>query len=264
MVAFHQSINSIHKNYNSHFYNLQEFGLHFHKNIEVIYVVNGKVECKINDKDYVLTENEYGLCLPYEVHSYKPQKDTNYWVCVFSNDYVREFSKYINGKSSEGFNFRLKKNVNDFIKNEFIYANTPSIYIIKSCLYAICDGYTSAVKLSDKNENKFYIVSCITDYIEKNYMKNISLSDIALLLGYDYHYVSRLFNAVFRMSFKDYLNIYRLDAALAMLDETSKKILDIAYESGFQSVRNFNDCFKKHFKITPVEFRSNNTNNRKL
>lgn len=264
MVAFHQGLNSVNKNYNSFFYVQQAFEPHFHKNIEIIYVVNGSVDCTINGRNYTLSKDEYGLCLPYEVHSYKPKAHTKYWVCVFSSDYVRAFSKYINDKCSCGFNFQLKKVTNDFIKSEFIYTNTTSVYIIKSCLYAICDEYVRTVKISPKKGSKlFHLRSCITDYIEKNYMRNISLNDIALLLGYDYNYVSRLFNTVFKMPFKNYLNIYRLDSALAMLDETDMKILDIAYKSGFQSLRNFNSCFKKHFGITPVEFRASNVDNRK-
>ena len=57
------------------------------------------------------------------------------------------------------------------------------------------------------------------------------------------------------MSFTDLLNSYRLDAALLLLTETDKDITDIALESGFQSVRNFNDYFKLKIGETPSKYR---------
>ena len=57
------------------------------------------------------------------------------------------------------------------------------------------------------------------------------------------------------MTFNELLNMYRIETAIQLLDESDKKIVDVAYESGFQSVRTFNDCFKKHLGISPSEYR---------
>lgn len=57
------------------------------------------------------------------------------------------------------------------------------------------------------------------------------------------------------MSFTDFLNLYRIETALRLLDETDKKITDIALESGFQSVRNFNEAFRKKIGISPSEYK---------
>lgn len=64
------------------------------------------------------------------------------------------------------------------------------------------------------------------------------------------------------MSFTNFLNIYRLETAIRLLEETDKKITDIALESGFQSVRSFNNSFNLKFGISPREYKRNNfTNN---
>ena len=76
-------------------------------------------------------------------------------------------------------------------------------------------------------------------------------------MGYDYHYVSRYFHTVFKMSFSEFLTLYRLETAVTLMEQSDKKMVDVAMESGFQSVRSFNDCFKSHFKITPSEYRKN-------
>lgn len=74
-------------------------------------------------------------------------------------------------------------------------------------------------------------------------------------LGYNYYYLSKCFHKIFSMSFTDFLNSYRLDAALSMLTETDKDITDIALESGFQSIRSFNEFFKKNIGTTPAKYR---------
>ena len=58
------------------------------------------------------------------------------------------------------------------------------------------------------------------------------------------------------MNFTDYINVYRFNAACAMLTETDMSMTDIAYESGFQSIRSFNSIFKKLSGVTPREYRS--------
>ena len=129
--------------------------------------------------------------------------------------------------------------------------------LIKSALYSACDEYLKNNTLTDKNKKITENIAVITEYIEKNHTKDIKLSDIGRLLGYDYHYVSRYFHTVFNMSFSEFLTLYRLETATVLLEQSDKKLVDIAMESGFQSIRSFNDCFKSHFKITPSEYRKN-------
>ena len=57
------------------------------------------------------------------------------------------------------------------------------------------------------------------------------------------------------MSFSDLLSLYRLEAAAALLDETDKKITEIAFESGFQSIRSFNNSFRAQFGMSPSEYK---------
>jgi AraC-like DNA-binding protein len=62
------------------------------------------------------------------------------------------------------------------------------------------------------------------------------------------------------MSFTNFVNLYRLEAALELLENSNASILDIALSSGFQSVRNFNDFFRKNLNITPSQYRKASRN----
>lgn len=254
-MLFHQPHNSMgNYNYNARFYKNEIWQHHFHKNLELIYVLSGQVDCEVNNKRYTLSKGDFGLCLPYDVHAYKPSENTEYYVLVFSADYVRLFEKQIKGKSADGFVFSPSEEVEKFLNSRLIFNKNPSVLCLKSCLYAVCDEFLKKVSLSENKDRRQSIIA-ITDYLSNNHTRNISLRDIAELLGYDYHYVSRYFHTVFDMSFAELLGAYRLETAIKLIDETDKKIADIAYESGFGSVRSFNYTFKKHFGISPNEYR---------
>jgi transcriptional regulator GlxA family with amidase domain len=63
------------------------------------------------------------------------------------------------------------------------------------------------------------------------------------------------FNKAFAVSFTDFLNDFRLDTALRLLDQTDMDIAQVAMESGFQSLRSFNSIFKTRIGKTPTSYR---------
>jgi len=255
-MIFHQPFNSLSNySFNTAFYTNEIWEHHFHKNMEVIYVLEGSVNCTINGKDYILNKNDFGLCLPYDIHQYIPKGNGRYWVLVFSEDFVSYFTRQTKDKTAEGFSFNLKKPVMDYVTSQLINNEKPSIYSLKSCLYSICEAYLDSVNLVSREKKEFETISPIIDYISENYKHSLTLDDITKKFGYDYHYMSRLFKRMFNMGFTDFLNIYRLESALNLLENSKKDITTIAYESGFQSVRTFNCFFKKKMNISPSQYR---------
>jgi len=254
-MLFHQPLNSRGSyNYNASIYTEEEFSFHFHKNPELIYVLRGNVRCTVSSRTETLQPGDFCLCLPYEVHSIGVDDDAVYWVGVFSDDHVRTFAREIDGKEPDGVAFRCDPATEYFLRENLITEQTPPLYLRKACLYAACDAFCAHMTLTEKNGQQHRAIVAITDFIAENHTKNIGLGDIAHLMGYDYHYVSRYFHRTFNMSFKEFLNLYRLETAVSLLEETDKKVTEVALESGFQSVRSFNSCFKTRYGQTPSEY----------
>lgn len=255
-MFFHQAHNSLSNyNFNSFVYTAEKWDYHFHRNLELIYVINGAVNCTINNEPYRLTTGDFGLCLPYDIHSYTPESNTSYWVLVFSEDYIRFLSKQISGKKGEGFKFQCDSSIEDFLKAKLIGCSFPTTLTLKACLYAVLEEYLNSVKLIEKSTKEARIVSVISDYVTKYHTQKLTLSDLAKELGYDYNYMSRYFHNTFNMTFSDFVNIYRLETATKLLEETDESITSIAFKSGFQSVRTFNSFFAKNTNTTPSEYR---------
>jgi len=255
-MIFHQPGNSLTDyNFNINFYNNTVWENHFHKNLELIYVLKGELCCTLNSVNYKVSTGEFALCLPYDIHSLTPNGLCEYWILIFSSDFVHSFSKEILGKVGNGCAFKAAKPIEDFVKSQLIYNNAPSKYTLKSCLYAICEEYLKNIKLINKDRKQAEVIALIADYVLEKHKEKISLLDIATTLGYDYNYMSRYFKNVFNMSFTDFVNLYRLETAIELLENTDESILDIALKSGFQSLRTFNDFFKKNTNLSPSQYR---------
>jgi AraC-like DNA-binding protein len=85
-----------------------------------------------------------------------------------------------------------------------------------------------------------------------------SLTDLAALLHCSERHFSRLFREQFGASLRSRQIELRLERARQLLANSNAKIINVAYESGYRHVGLFNTMFKKHFGLTPSEWRRQN------
>lgn len=95
-------------------------------------------------------------------------------------------------------------------------------------------------------------------------LEDLSITDLAAKLGIGERWLRELFQQQVGASPQSILMSKKLDTALSLLDKSSLSITDIAFSSGFQSVRRFNDAFKIRFQKTPSAFRREPLSEEKL
>lgn len=91
---------------------------------------------------------------------------------------------------------------------------------------------------------------------EKLYRNNdINLDMVAEKLNTTRHNASQLINEHFNMSFREFVNSYRIQEAKELLKEENElNIIDVAYEVGYNNKVSFNKAFKKDTQLTPSEY----------
>ena len=256
MRIFHQIHNSQgNHSFNVYIYNNVNYAHHFHKNYEIIYVLEGEAFCSVGDKQRTLREGDFALCLSNEIHSIRSLGDSKIWIGVFSEDFVHEFKKRLGNRTGEDFVFRCSDATREFLLQNLIREDQEDILMIKSCLYALCSEYLAKIQLVERDSKRGMLMADIVAYIEENYKKPLTLGELSAHLGYDYCYLSKAFKKLFSMSFNDYVNAFRIDLALDLLTKTAMPITEIAFESGFQSIRSFNYVFKNQTGRSPADFR---------
>ncbi len=93
------------------------------------------------------------------------------------------------------------------------------------------------------------------EYIERNYPQQITLKDISQAVGFSEYYFSRLFKEYTGQSFLSYLNTYRVKQAAKLLKSTERPVLEIALDTGFNSLTTFNRIFRKIKGCSPSYYR---------
>lgn len=91
-------------------------------------------------------------------------------------------------------------------------------------------------------------------YIENNYSRQLSVSEIAASQGVSESTLYHLFQKELATTPIKYYNKFRLEQAIASLGE-NLSIEDIAYRHGFESYGYFRELFKAHTGITPAQYR---------
>ena len=247
-------------------------GLHFHEEIEILFVTSGEIIVGIDKEVHIIKEQQCVLILPGKVHSVSTENfstinvvktyampitdehDFNSIVldcCTFSDEIIATcmeniYREYI--AKEKGYHLAIEKDILEVI-----------LYIIRNNAINI----TPADKRYKTLEDSMFLWN-VYDYVQRNYMNNILLSDIAKLCGYSKCYFSRKFKALTDWNFWDYLLKFRINKAKELIIMSNSKYTDIAAHCGFSEIRSFNRSFKKMTGLNPSEYRKNSNDNIRL
>ena len=127
----------------------------------------------------------------------------------------------------EELSFWILKVLDKFTENVFNFADVKNIDVIKKAL----------------------------NFVNQNYMKDITLDSAANAVNLNSSYFSTLFKKQTGIGFSDYLNKVRIQESKHLLQSTDYSILEIALEVGFEDQSYYSKVFKKITGMKPKEYR---------
>ncbi|HJC75748.1 MAG TPA: PocR ligand-binding domain-containing protein [Candidatus Mediterraneibacter faecavium] len=92
-------------------------------------------------------------------------------------------------------------------------------------------------------------------YISEHFSNPLTLEEVAAYVHLHPSYFSTLFKSSTGSSFKEYLNMVRIEESKRLLSNTDYSIIDIAVAVGFEDQSYFSKVFKKYTGLTPKQFR---------
>lgn len=227
------------------------------------YVVRGKGEFFVNDVLYALGRGALFLLPKQRYHYYKSDEVdpySYYWAC-FNGDGFERFLSAIGLTEDNPVIFLGENNdvEKSFVrltelapeKNKFASLETLSVcYRLLGAISAALPApreETSPVRNSS--------VKAVTDYIAENYMRPISLDDLARVAHVDRCYLVTLFKRhTGGVSPIRYLIRYRVSVACKLLGE-DLSVTEIGARCGFSDPTNFFVRFKQVTGLTPSAYR---------
>ena len=136
--------------------------------------------------------------------------------------------------------------VNKNDKNPFAKSVFSAFY------YALMEKFpeTKSSENSNKERKEFYK---IIEFINDNITSDITTMSISKSLYIDRGKLSKIFSKYSGMPLNDYINKLRVSKANELFEKGSS-VTEAALESGFQSVRTFNNVYKELMGITPSQY----------
>lgn len=120
-----------------------------------------------------------------------------------------------------------------------------------------CDHESKAksriVGLQNGSLNKVEKMACL---IAQRYLEPLTGDIIGKAVGIHPNYAMNLFKKTFGTTLVDYITHHRISHAQRLLVTTDMKILDVAMESGFNTLSRFNEAFRRACGCSPKAYRN--------
>ncbi|MCD1261174.1 response regulator [Paenibacillus athensensis] len=107
----------------------------------------------------------------------------------------------------------------------------------------------------EEQDSRTSIIKQVQDYIQAN-LDTATLHTISAHVFLNPSYLSKIYKTETGEGIGDYMFRMRMDKGAEWLTQTNEKIYDIAARLGYQKPSYFIQIFKKHFGVTPQEYRN--------
>lgn len=262
------------------------FYVHWHQEFEFLVLTEGKVLFTIEDREYVMNPGDIvfinsnylhmaknicgGVCSFYAI-------DFSYHVLnedihsIFSKKFIRPIlnDKYVFPEFmpvSEDEDKCWQKDIRNYLHEIgecTEHELEPFELMIRSRILAIWDildkNCVRAQKDNDIESRYSERLEPVISYIKENYAYEITLGELAAILPMSEGQFSRVFKQTMKLSPIQYLMRYRILQSCKLLQDTEKKIGEIANLSGFNNISYFNRVFLNTIGCTPKEYRENSS-----
>lgn len=254
--------------------NIKEYPIHYHQDIEIVFVLKGEILLKNGSCTYRLHSGDVFTNSGREVHAmYSNGKENAVAILKISNRFFTHFfpelskSCYRTYEDREGdrhldclrkmllniFFESLKKDINykqtciDQVMNLIKYLNQ----------YFNLFSFQKAMAVTFATDNPVMIerMSRIINYLYENHARRITLKELADMEHLSTFYLSHMIKESTGMNFREFLCFARIEWSEIDLLGTNKKISAIARDVGFSTTSYYEKYFLKYFHHTPSEHR---------
>jgi AraC-like DNA-binding protein/mannose-6-phosphate isomerase-like protein (cupin superfamily) len=256
----------------SYLVGLRSTKFHWHREIEMILVIDGPVILHTENEQCLLKTDDICFVNSNEAHCLQKTGIINsVLVLQIAHDFcksyypelkqtkflTRHIKKDAENNELHGYIYKYIKDIVYLIHKkeigyQFSMMSTMNMIFNKLLVYSDFEEVSEEKRVKEARNMKR--LNRIIATIQENYIHKISLIDLAEKENLDMYYLSHFIKKYLGMSFQQYLNKLRLAKAVELLMNTNSSNIEICLESGFSDYRYLCKAFTKEYGCTPAQF----------
>lgn len=256
--------------------------LHWHNEIEFIYLAKGTAIYRLEGAEYAVGEGEAVIVHPGEHHSAFNDhgRETCYYSIVFKQSWLSSLQP---DRIQDQFLGPIQQG--DIRLPAYLSYSDPAHHEILGYLQRIIRTYERrmpAYEMSIKGLMLQLVAACyqqgltkknvegtthtghklqvqikiVLNYMEEHCHEKLDLDTLASVVSLSRSHFCTFFKTQTGMRPMEYLNYIRVNKAANLLRTGSYNVLEAALESGYQNVSYFAKWFKLYMNMTPSEYRA--------
>ena len=232
---------------------------HWHEEVEIVYLHHGSFKLDINMEPYGTDRECFLFINSGELHSLRSlSMEFDEQAVVFSPSMLL-FQDY--DSIDESILLPLTQNKLTFPR--FLDQTSPFFSVfpqlqIKAGILQLIGILMEAGLMcqSPRTESqKITAIKTVLSYITDHYHEKLYVQDLASQVNMNEQYFCRFFKRSIGKTPIDYINDYRLNKVIRLLETGDAQITEICLECGFNNMGNFQRLFKRKTGITPLQYR---------
>ena len=247
-----------------------EMTLHWHREFEVVRVLEGELCLYLNNVEYEMTAGEIAFVGGGTLHRAEPRA-CRYECVVFDLEMLARhgagrvagyilplLSGEVKNRPVAG-DIALADAANalfETLRDEEAFFELKAFGNMMQLIHQLyATGRAGKGEGGIRTVHKHQVMLHLLDWIEQNLAEPITLKQLATVAGTEGKYLCRFFKAYTGNSPIDYINRLRIERACLCMTEGRGTVTEIAMDNGFNDISYFCKIFKRYKGITPREYR---------
>ena len=250
--------------------------IHNHDYYEIFLIAEGSIKHFINNEVFILNRGHLVFIRPDDFHNfYYMAGDCQFFNLAILKNTIADLLTYL----GKGFNkdlflqplmpptFQLTKHELADVLAQFEILNTIPVNdknrlnLELRCILTKLFTRFFANRIQEESDIPDWL-SEVTDEMQKPANFKEGIEAIKRLACKSEEHICRSFKKHLNTTPTQFVNELKLNYAANQIRFSNKKIIDIAFDAGFENLSNFHRQFKETYKITPSEFRKSNQRDR--
>ncbi|MBO1510280.1 AraC family transcriptional regulator [Metabacillus bambusae] len=270
---FHPKVNAYYfKQWQSH-----QMPFHSHKEVEIMYVIDGKCTVETEDKRISMKKGDFILLDANVPHRLTVEKSVPCRMLNIEFSFVQKqgsfpaFKELVAENKSLtqllalSYSYIVLKDPNEIyhtLKNlvlEMDKKGSENEMLVQILLAQLLIQIARMVVEEKEKDCEFHqaniYVKKAIEFLHQNYDCDIQIKDVGKAVNLHPGYLHRIFKNQMDCSIMEYLTSHRMEKAKMLLTDTDIPIIEISHYVGINSRQYFSLLFKKYTNKTPLEFR---------